>query len=542
VDPPTYASVRTHGDLKSTIAHNGQAVRPTRAGRAASDSPCDGAVSRPIDNSHVPVPGYRDAPSPPWQPETPADLAEAEEFLRQVYADRPGSVEPRLAAVRAQIALTGTYTHTPEELTYGARLAWRNASRCIGRLYWQSLLVRDRRHVHTADAIFEEVVAHLRIAGDRNRRGIRPVITVFPPVTPGRPFARLWNEQLVRYAGYRQADGSVVGDPRYTAFTEAVQELGWRGKDDRFDVLPLVVQTPEEGVRLYDLPDSAVWEVPLAHPELPWFAELGLRWHAVPAISNMRLSIGGIDYPLAPFNGWYLGTEIGVRNLADVDRYNLLPAVAARLGLDITTERTLWRDRALVELNRAVLWSFDRAGARISDHHSESRRFLDHIAREERAGRPVPADWTWIVPPMSGATTPVFHRYYPELDLRPNFYLDEDAVALAHTGRPAAPCRHLWTEPHNPPARHEPARHEPSRHAHHPAHPGHPHPPVHAPAHPPVHAPAHPPVHAPAHPPVHAPAHAAAHGQAPVRHAVTIRRVPAPRLPLRPACPPSVPA
>src|SRR5207249_2659118 len=126
--------------------------------------------------------------------------------------------------------------------------------------------------------------------------------------------------------------------------------------------------------------------------------------------SNMRLCIGGVNYPLAPFNGWYVGTEIGARNLADVERYNMLPLVAHRMGLDTSTERTLWRDRALVELNRAVLWSFDRAGARISDHHTESQRFLDHIKREDRAGRITPADWSWIVPPLSGSCTPVFHR------------------------------------------------------------------------------------------------------------------------------------
>ena len=89
-----------------------------------------------------------------------------------------------------------------------------------------------------------------------------------------------------------------------------------------------------------------------------------------------------------------MGAEIGARNLADADRYNMLPVVAARLGLDTTRESTLWRDRALVELNIAVLWSFEQAGIRISDHHTESRRFLTHIAREERAGRDVPADWT----------------------------------------------------------------------------------------------------------------------------------------------------
>ncbi len=29
------------------------------------------------------------------------------------------------------------------------------------------------------------------------------------------------------------------------------------------------------------------------------------------------LGIGGIVYPTAPFNGWYMVTEIGVRNFID---------------------------------------------------------------------------------------------------------------------------------------------------------------------------------------------------------------------------------
>ena len=77
----------------------------------------------------------------------------------------------------------------------------------------------------------------------------------------------------------------------------------------------------------------------------------------MPAISNMCLEIGGVCYPAAPFNGWYMGTEIGARNLADVDRYDLVPVVADRLGLDTAASRSLWRDQALVELNlrRAAL-------------------------------------------------------------------------------------------------------------------------------------------------------------------------------------------
>ena len=386
------------------------------------------------------VPGYRDVPQPDWDPAAPVDVTEAEEFIRLHHTETQQHVdlEARLQKVRTEIEETGTYQHTHAELVFGARVAWRNASRCIGRLYWRSLVVRDLRMVEQPDEVFEELVNHLTLAGQRERSVIRPMISVFAPHRPGQPpTSRLWNEQLIRYAGHRHADGTIVGDPRYVDFTEAMHVFGWHGKPDQaFDVLPLAIESATGEVRLYDLPEAAVWEVALAHPELRWFAELGLRWHAVPAIANMRLSIGGVNYPLAPFNGWYMGTEIGSRNLGDPTRYNLLPLVAERMGLDTRNERTLWRDQAMVELNRAVLWSFDRAGVRISDHHGESQRFLAHIASEERAGRQTPADWSWIVPPMSASATGVFHRYYHEADQRPNFYLDAEARRLGAKGKP----------------------------------------------------------------------------------------------------------
>jgi nitric-oxide synthase, bacterial len=393
------------------------------------------------------VPGYRNNPTDPWDSGAKVDPAEAEDFLRLCYRENPsmGPVEPRLHAVLSEIAATGTYVHTLHELTYGAKLAWRNSSRCIGRLYWQSLMVLDRRTCHTPNEIYAGLVRHLEIAGGTDvrasgrhvRRGaIRPVISVFSPASPGRPYARVWNDQLIRYAGYRNDDGSVTGDPAQVHFTEAMEEHGWKGEGTPFDVLPVVIETPDYGTHLYELPQNAVLEVPLSHPDYGWFAELGLRWHAVPAISNMRLTIGGVSYPMAPFNGWYMGTEIGARNLADKDRYNLLPLVAERLGLDMSSDATLWKDRALVELNRAVLHSYKQEGVKISDHHTESQRFMDHVRREEKSGRKVPADWTWIVPPMSGAATAVWGQYYHEADQRPNFYMDEMARKLGRSGRP----------------------------------------------------------------------------------------------------------
>nr|WP_156994382.1 nitric oxide synthase oxygenase [Pseudonocardia acaciae] len=366
-------------------------------------------------------------PGPAASPENECqvDADDAREFLELFYTEtRPDTpFEQRLREAYDEITATGTYTHTLDELRFGARVAWRNSARCIGRLYWQGLRIRDRRGVSVPAEVAAECTEHLRAATRDGK--LRSTITVFAPDRPGRPGPRIHNEQLIRYAGHRNADGAVHGDPRYAEFTERVASMGWRGPNPpgRFDLLPLMISNGDARPELFELPRDAVLEVPLRHPEYGWFSDLRLRWHAVPAISNMPLLIGGVRYPAAPFNGWYLNTEIGARNLADADRYDQLPVIAERMGLDTSSRRTLWPDRALVELVRAVQYSFDAAGVRMADHHTESERFLAHVANEERAGRPCPTDWSWVVPPMSGGLTGVFHRYYddPDPHARPAF-------------------------------------------------------------------------------------------------------------------------
>lgn len=354
----------------------------------------------------------------------PVDLDEVWTFLELLHDETSPAVprHRRWPEIHAEIAATGTYTHTTEELEFGARVAWRNSARCIGRLYWKGLRVRDLRNLRAPADLARECVTHLHESTRDGR--IRSTITVFAPDRPGHPGPRIHNDQLVRYAGYRTASGEVRGDGRQTDFTDAALAAGWTAPEPRgrFDVLPLMIS---DGGRpeLHPVPADAVLEVPLVHPYLEWFADQRLRWHAVPAISNMPLRIGGITYPAAPFNGWYLNTEIGARNLADADRYDLLPVIDHRMGLDTRSPRTLWKDRALVELVAAVQHSFDRSGVTLTDHHTESERFLTHVAREEAAGRRCPADWSWIVPPMSGGLTPVYHRYYddPEPGTTPIF-------------------------------------------------------------------------------------------------------------------------
>ncbi len=368
----------------------------------------------------------------PSEPEGLTDLTDltdrhlmdsAERFITMFHVENhAGPPDRRLWQVRREIEATGTYWHTPAELTFGARVAWRNSARCIGRLYWRSLRVRDRREVTDTPGIAAESIAHLYEATNGGR--IRPAITVFAPDAPGRPGPRILNSQLVRYAGYETADGAVIGDPANLDITRLARALGWSAgwPAGRFDILPLIVQEPGALPTLHELPADAVLEVMIKHPEFGWFANLGLRWHAVPVISDMYLDIGGIRYPAAPFNGWYMCTEIGSRDLGDAVRYDQLPVIAEHMGLNTASQRTLWKDKAMTELNVAVLHSFTTAGVTISDHHTESVRFLRHIEREERQGRTCPADWTWIVPPAASSSTPVFHRYYDNFDQSPNFY------------------------------------------------------------------------------------------------------------------------
>lgn len=350
-------------------------------------------------------------------------LEEASTFIRQCYQELgklPADIEGRLSQIHSEIEHTGTYSHTAEELTHGAKMAWRNSNRCIGRLFWSSLHVVDARHITESKQIADALVQHIDFATNDGR--IRPAITIFPPAHPdGMHPVRIWNHQLIRYAGYETSQG-IMGDPHSLPFTRICESLGWQGERTPFDVLPLVIQTGTNPPQVFEIPKSTVIEVPLIHPEFEWFAELQLRWYAVPLIADMRLEIGGISYPAAPFNGWYMGTEIGARNLADEGRYNLLPVIAEQMGLSMVSNTSLWKDRALVELNAAVLHSFKEAGVSIVDHHTAAQQFVKFQEQEQSCDRAHTGDWTWLIPPMSPAATPIFHQSYDNTIVNPNFY------------------------------------------------------------------------------------------------------------------------
>ena len=119
---------------------------------------------------------------------------------------------------------------------------------------------------------------------------------------------RVWNAQLIRYAGYKQNDGSILGDPANVEFTEVRREggrergrgrekkrekekekerereriiifchrfiqickrLGWKSPKEQtaFDVLPLVLQAHGGEAQCFNIPPEIILETAITHPE-----------------------------------------------------------------------------------------------------------------------------------------------------------------------------------------------------------------------------------------------------------------------------------
>lgn len=237
-------------------------------------------------------------------------IDEAKQFIYQCYSELGLSKEiqeKRINDITKEIQETGSYDHTKVELEHGAKMAWRNSNRCIGRLLWQTLEVFDAREVTKAEEAYEHLLKHISFATNGGK--IRSTITVFPPQKNEESEApiRLLNHQLLRYAGYE-------------------------------------------------------------------------------------------------------------------DRYHCLPKIAAIMGLDTSKDQTLWKDMALVELNIAVIHSYHKAGVTLVDHHTAARQFKQFEKQEAKAGRQVTGNWTWLIPPVSPATTHIYHKPYDNTILTPNYF------------------------------------------------------------------------------------------------------------------------
>jgi len=237
----------------------------------------------------------------------------------------------------------------------------------------------------------------------------------------------IWNHQLLEFAGYEMENGSILGDPMSAALTRAIIGLGWEppSPKGRWDVLPLVVMADNDVPVMIEIPPDLRELVKIRHPRYnAEFEKLDLKWVAFPALTRLGFDIGGVQYTAAPFIGWFMDAEIGVRDLADTFRYNALPDVAKALGLldgkiedgiegleDLPEyERLAVLTRAQTELTYAAYWSYQQAKVSMSDTLTASMKWCRYDDEfKAKNGFRLPADPYWLAPPQ-GSIIPVWHR------------------------------------------------------------------------------------------------------------------------------------
>ena len=107
-------------------------------------------------------------------------LEEARSLLELLRAERVIDTQTYrrwLDQISCAVVRRGHYRMESSELEHACRVAWRQSSRCIGRLLWKTLIVRDCRELVTPEEIFGACVDHLRLATNGGR--IRPVMSIF---------------------------------------------------------------------------------------------------------------------------------------------------------------------------------------------------------------------------------------------------------------------------------------------------------------------------------------------------------------------------
>ena len=95
------------------------------------------------------------------------------------------------------------------------------------------------------------------------------------------------------------------------------------------------------------------------------------------------------------------------------------------MGLDTSKNISLWKDKVSVEMNYAILHSFQKAGVSIVDQFSASEQFQEHFNNEVRERGGCPADWVWLTPSLSGSLTTLWHQEMLHYHLTPSYERQE---------------------------------------------------------------------------------------------------------------------
>uniref|UniRef100_T1IV07 Nitric oxide synthase n=1 Tax=Strigamia maritima TaxID=126957 RepID=T1IV07_STRMM len=344
------------------------------------------------------------------------DKEEVVQFLDEFYAsiNKKNTIEQegRVQKVLESVNILNDYDLMPEELEFGARLAWRNAPTSLVRYDWENLQVLDQRHVRSALGTFTALCDHLKRTNNGGK--IKSIVSVFP--SDG---CRVWNRSLVSYAAYRREDNTVIGNPDNLYLTQLCERLGWQGTGSLNDLLPIVVNESGRDPEMFDLPKELVLEVPLRHPKHACFEQLNIKWPAWTSRADQFLKIGGLQFPAAPLSHVQVSSDVADQML--INDPTLLKKVAEGLNLDTSVASTLWKEIALIELNSAILHSFRTAGVSILDHHSASDLFLSFFNKEQKLRGGCPGDWRKLVPTISSSILLIYHQEMLSYNLTPAF-------------------------------------------------------------------------------------------------------------------------
>ena len=138
--------------------------------------------------------------------------------------------------------------HPARSWCYGARVAWRQSARCVGRVRWAGLRVRDRRGVTTVGGYRGGVGAASGGGGQRRADPVGDDGVRAGPAGGGSAGAALERpaDPLLRSPDATTGRCWVIR--RRWGWADAVRALGWHPPPvpGRFDLLPWVVETAYE--------------------------------------------------------------------------------------------------------------------------------------------------------------------------------------------------------------------------------------------------------------------------------------------------------
>lgn len=259
------------------------------------------------------------------------------------------------------------------------------------RTAWKTLQIRDRRHVFSAEAIFQNIKDHFDTIMDQDilntNDNITPppcIMTVFRPQIQNEIMGiRFLSSHLFQYAGYMDKEnGIVLGDPSNVEYTNYLIETNlWSPPSTRgaYDLLPLVLKMPHiDKPFVYILPrDITKHEVVLEHARYPGVKGICLKCAPIPFVMNYSMNLGGLVYPCAPFNGCFSPAEKS-STLLYCKKYGIRSLLGNTMGYQ--TEDKIIEQSVALELEQTILNSFEKKWHNILDYKGFINSYKEYCA------------------------------------------------------------------------------------------------------------------------------------------------------------------